>query len=41
MSNQKDSLYKRLGGYDAIAAVTDDLIGRLVADPQLNKFFVN
>jgi hypothetical protein len=26
------SLYKRLGGYDAIAAVTDDFIGRLVAD---------
>jgi|SRR5581483_10478463 len=35
-----DSLYKRLGGYDAIAAVTDDFIGRLVADPQLSKFFV-
>jgi hemoglobin len=40
MSNQKESLYKRLGGYDAIAAVTDDLIGRLVADPQLSRFFV-
>lgn len=35
-----DTLYKRLGGYDAISAVTDDLIGRLVADPQLSKFFV-
>jgi hemoglobin len=35
-----DSLYKRLGGYDAIAAVTDDFIGRLVADPQTAKFFV-
>jgi len=33
------SLYKRLGGYDAIAAVTDDFIGRLVADPSLAKFF--
>lgn len=40
MSNQNDSLYKRLGGYDAIAAVTDDLLGRLVADPQLSRFFV-
>jgi hemoglobin len=34
-----DPLYKRLGGYDAIAAVTDDFIGRLVADPGLSKFF--
>ena len=40
MSNQKDSLYKRLGGYDAIAAVTDDFLARMIADPQLNKFFV-
>ena len=39
MSNPKDSLYNRLGGYDAIAAVTDDLLGRLVADPQLSRFF--
>lgn len=35
-----DSLYKRLGGYDAIAAVTDDFIGRLIADPQTSKFFL-
>lgn len=35
-----DTLYKRLGGYDAIAAVTDDLITRLVTDPQLSEFFV-
>jgi hemoglobin len=34
------SFYTQLGGYDAIAAVTDDLIGRLVADPKLAKFFV-
>lgn len=40
MSNQKDSLYKRVGGYDAIAAVTDDFLARMIADPQLNKFFV-
>ena len=33
------SLYKRLGGYDAIAAVTDDFIGRMAADPQLGPFF--
>ena len=36
----KPTLYKRLGGYDALAAVTDDLIGRLAADPQLGRFFV-
>jgi hemoglobin len=34
------SLYKRLGGYDAIAAVTDDFIGRLAADKQLARFLV-
>jgi len=34
------TLYARLGGYDAIAAVTDDFVGRLATDPQLGKFFV-
>ncbi len=34
------SLYQRLGGYDAIAAVTDDFIGRLAADKQLTRFFI-
>ncbi len=34
------SLYQRLGGYDAIAAVTDDFIGRLAGDLQLGRFFV-
>jgi hemoglobin len=33
------TLYKRLGGYDAIAAVTDDFIGRMAADKQLARFF--
>ncbi len=33
------SLYKRLGGYDAIAAVVDDFIARMAADPQLGPFF--
>jgi hemoglobin len=36
---QEKSLYQRLGGYDAIAAVVDDFIGRLVADPQFVRFF--
>ena len=35
----QESLYKRLGGYDAIAAVTDDFIGRLASAPSLQKFF--
>ena len=33
------SLYARLGGYDALAAVTDDFIGRLITDQQLSRFF--
>ena len=33
------NLYKRLGGYDAIAAVTDDFLGRLLAEPRFAKFF--
>jgi hemoglobin len=35
----KPTLYKRLGGYDAIAAVTDDFIGKLLADARFTKFF--
>ena len=34
------SLYTQLGGYDALAAVTDDFITRLATDPELGKFFV-
>ena len=33
------SLYTRLGGYDAIAAVTDALLARLLTDPQLGGFW--
>jgi hemoglobin len=40
LAAQGDSLYKRLGGYDALAAVTDDFIARLAADPQLQRFFL-
>jgi hemoglobin len=36
---RSDSLYKRLGGYDALAAVTDDFIGRLATDKKLGRFF--
>ena len=34
------SLYKRLGGYDALAAVTDDFIKGLATDKQLSRFFI-
>ena len=35
------SLYERLGGYDAIAAVADDLLPRLENDAQLGRFWAN
>jgi len=37
---QEKSLYERVGGYNALAAVVDDFVGRLVADKQFEKFFV-
>lgn len=37
---QEKSLYERVGGYNALAAVVDDFIGRLVADKQFEKFFI-
>ena len=36
---QEKSLYERVGGYNALAAVVDDFIGRLVADKQFERFF--
>ena len=33
------TLYARLGGYDAIAAVANDLLPRLMADAQLGRFW--
>ena len=36
-----ETLYARLGGYDAIAAVSDDLLVRLRADAQLGRFWQN
>jgi hemoglobin len=35
----KKSLYERLGGYDAVAAVADDLLPRLQGDPELARFW--
>ena len=34
-----ESLYHRLGGYDAIAAATDDLLARLQGDPRLGGYW--
>jgi hemoglobin len=33
------TLYERLGGYDAISAVANDLVSRLQADAQLGRFW--
>jgi hypothetical protein len=33
----KKTLYERLGGYDAVTAVANDLLLRLRADPQLGR----
>lgn len=33
------ALFERLGGKDAIAAVTDDFLANVVADKRINKFF--
>ena len=38
--SQEKSLYERVGGYNALAAVVDDFIGRLVSDKQFEKFFI-
>ena len=35
----KKSLYERLGGYDAISAVSNDLVDRLQRDPHLGRFW--
>ncbi len=35
----KKTLYERLGGYDAISAVANDLLPRLQADSQLARFW--
>ena len=39
-ATQEKSLYDRVGGYNALAAVVDDFIVRLVSDKQFEKFFI-
>jgi hemoglobin len=41
MSDDTKTLYERLGGYNAIAAVANDLLSRLRADPQLGRFWAH
>jgi hemoglobin len=36
---QEQSLYQRLGGYDGIAAATDDLLARLQSDPRIKDYW--
>ena len=38
MTRSEQSLYRRLGGYDVIAAVIDDLFAALRADPTFARF---
>ena len=39
-AQNNNSLYKRLGGYDALAAVTAEFITALATDKKLGRFFV-
>jgi len=42
MSNSDEkSLYDRLGGYDAVSAVANNLLPRLMADQLLGRFWKN
>ena len=36
---EDQTLYQRLGGYDAIAAVTDDFLAQLMSDEEFAVFF--
>ncbi len=39
--SEQASLYERLGGYDAITAVVNELLSRLMADSVLGRFWKN
>jgi hemoglobin len=41
MNMTEKTLYERLGGYDAISAVVNDLLPRLMSDPRLGRFWEN
>lgn len=37
--SSEEALYHRLGGYDAIAAATDELLQRLTSDPDIGFYW--
>ncbi len=37
MASEKN-LYQRLGGYDVIASIIDDMLARMRADPKMQRF---
>jgi len=39
MMDPEKTLYQRLGGYDDVAAFVDDLLPRLLQDPQLGVYW--
>ncbi len=39
IGSSENSLYCRLGGYDAVAAFVDDLLPRLTSDPQIGDYW--
>ena len=41
MSDEKKTLYARLGGYNAFVAFADDMLPRLQGDPQLGRFWAH
>lgn len=41
MISEKPALYSRLGGYDALAAVVDELYARMRAEPVLGRFWAH
>lgn len=38
---EEETLYKRLGGYDAISSVVEMLLPKLITDPNLGRFWKN
>jgi hemoglobin len=40
-SASADTLYERLGGYDAILAVVDQTVANVAADHRINKYFAH
>ena len=39
MTSPEKSLYERVGGYDVIAAMTDDLLARVTKDPLIGDYW--